>query len=243
MDDAMKKTLSIVVPCRNEERRLAGRRRVFSGFLKEAGRLSGTKAEMVIEEDGSTDRTPEIIDSFSKQDPCIKAVHCRKGLGKGGGMALGVEKSSGEFVVMCDADLPFSPRDVARMANLLEKNDLVIPNRRHPESKNVKVPFLRLLFSRVFGAYVNLLLGLGISDTQAGAKAFRREAFEVIRPRRFLSYSMDVEMLFRAKRAGLRIAEVPAEHRHGKDERFNWLFDGPRMLLDILEMRLSLSSF
>jgi hypothetical protein len=141
---------------------------------------------------------------------------------------------------MCDADLPVPVEDVARMVLLLKENDLVVPSRRLAGSRTKRIPLLRRAFSTSFNFYVNLLLGLGLSDTQIGVKAFRRKAFAKIRPSKFTSYSMDVEMLARARRANLRIKETPAAYTHEGDAGFNWLTDGPRMLLDVLLMRLTL---
>lgn len=231
--------ISIVVPCRNEEARLLEAKSYFIKFLNQLEESSGKKAELVLEEDGSTDHTPGVINAFAKQDKRIIPVHGKGRLGKGGGLALGVQHSHGELVVMCDSDLPVPARDVARAVELLKENDLVVPSRRLPGSQVQNIPFTRKLFSAVFNLYVNLVLGLGISDTQIGVKAFRKQAFEKMRPVKFTSYSMDVEMLLRARKAGLRIAEMPVAYTHNNYTGFKWFSDGPTMILDVLTMRFS----
>ena len=236
-----KPSLSIVVPCRNEEKRLSFHgAKGLSAFLGRIEGLTGKVAEMVLEEDGSTDRTAEVIDSFAKADARLRAVHNRGRLGKGGGLVLGVKRSSGSLIVMCDADLPVPADDVAKLVSLLSENDLVIPSRRLSASQVRDIPFLRRFFSSLFNLYVNLLLGIGLSDTQIGVKAFRREAFEKVKPTRFKSYSMDLEMLVRARREGLRVKEMPTRYNNSRETGFNWLTDGPKMLLDVLLMRFSL---
>ncbi len=231
-------SVSIVIPCRNEEKRLSERR--LRAFLDTLSGSIGSKVELVLEEDGSTDGTGALIDSIARRDRRVRAIHGKGRLGKGGGLALGVERSRGEFIVMCDADLPVPARDVALAVQLLAKNDLVAPSRRLPGSRTSGIPFLRRLFSRIYNLYVNAVLGIGLSDTQLGVKVFRKSIFAKIRPVRFTSFSMDVEMLARARRAGLRMAEVPAEYHHTKETGFNWFSEGPKMLLDVLVMRFSL---
>jgi glycosyltransferase involved in cell wall biosynthesis len=231
--------ISIVIPCRNESRRLASVEERLTQLMDYLERRTGLEVQAVIEEDGSTDNTFETILAMAGRDKRILAVKGGNGRGKGGGIRLAARKCSHSIIILSDADLPVSFEDVARIARALHSYDVVLPSRRAKGSKSRNIPLARKAASYAFNKYVNLLLGLGITDTQNGVKGVRREVFDEIAPEKLGSYAMDVEMLLKARRKNLRIKEIPVEYTHERTSNFRVLRHGPAMLLDVLKLKLS----
>lgn len=229
--------LSIIILALNEGAVLA-RNAPFLRHLLDEAEKAGFRPELIFEEDGSTDDTPTVIDEWARRDKRIRALHHRERLGKGGGLVRGVEHARGELLVMIDADVPLDLKSFLSTALTLRRGpDMVLPSRRHPESLVKGIPWSRRLLSRIFNWTVNGLLGLRISDTQCGIKAFRRSAWETIRPREFLGYDMDLELLVRARAAKLNVVEIPLNYTHTADQGFRVGRDGPRMLRSVWAAR------
>lgn len=232
--------VSVLVVCRNAERPLrASRERLLAGL--DALQRAGWPAEAVLEHDGSTDATGALLDEMARGDARVQALHFAERKGKGGGLRCAAESARGRFLVMLDADFPVEPAALVEVVRALAQgHEVVVPSRRHPASEVRGVPLARRAASRAFNALANLLLGLRVHDTQCGVKGFTRRAFEAAKPRRFLGYSMDLEMLCRARRAGLRVLEVPLRYHHGRHGEFRLLRDGPRLLAELLAVRRAL---
>lgn len=227
-------TLSIIVPCWNEENNI---RRHYEDFLLLPQKIAGISAELVLEEDGSADATASLIDELASKNRQISALHGRRRLGKGGGIEYAVANSTGDLIIVSDADLPVGVDCFSKIYdNLKSGADVVLPNRRHRDSMVYDLPFSRKVASKGFNVLVNLLFGLDIRDTQCGVKGFKREHFQKIRPTKYKGYVMDVEMLIKARKNNLNIVDIPVTYRHGKETRFNTARDGYKMFKDIVRM-------
>ncbi|MEM2925315.1 MAG: glycosyltransferase [Methanocellales archaeon] len=222
--------IAILIPCYNEERRIEA---TLSRLIDFA--VKHSNCEIVVEEDGSRDSTPQIIDSFAKKYAFIKAIHSKTRLRKGGGLILAALHSTGDIIITTDADLAVPPEEFPKLAREIENGwDIVIASRRHRNSLITKqAPFFRRLASLYFNRLLNLLFDFDIRDTQSGTKAFKREVFFQIQPRISLDYAMDVEMLARAKKRNLKIKEIGVHYEHGEFSRFSILRNGSKMLRDV----------
>jgi len=99
-------------------------------------------------------------------------------------------------------------------------------------------PLYRQLFGRIFNLALRLILGLRFADTQCGFKAFRRDAARRIFPlQKIERWGFDPEILFLARRAGLRVQEVPVLWAHSEGTRLHPLRDGLRMFVEVLRIR------
>ncbi len=222
--------IAILIPCYNEGRRIEVALNRLIDFA-----VKHSNYEIVVEEDGSIDSTPQIIDSFAERYSFIKAVHSRTRLRKGGGLNLAALHSTGDIIITTDADLAVPPEEFPKLVREIENGyDIVIASRRHGDSViRRRAPFTRRLASLCFNLIVNLLFGFGIRDTQSGTKAFKRKLFFEIQPRISLDYAMDVEILARAKKRNLKVKEVGVRYMHGEFSRFSILRDGSKMLRDV----------
>lgn len=222
--------IAILIPCYNEERRIEAALSRLVDFA-----VKHSNYEIVVEEDGSSDSTPEIIDSFAERYAFIKAVHSKTRLRKGGGLKLAALHASGDIIITTDADLAVPPEEFPKLVREIENGyDIVIASRRHRDSLiSRQAPFLRRLASLYFNLLVNLLFNFRIRDTQSGTKAFKRELFFEIQPRISLDYAMDVEILARAKKRNLKVEEVGVHYAHGEFSNFSILRNGGKMLKDV----------
>ncbi len=229
-------SISILIPCFNEEKRIET---ALNRLVDFAGK--NHDYEIVVEEDGSSDLTPVIIDGFAAKCPFVRSVHGGGArLGKGGGLKLAALNSTGKIIVTTDADLAVPPEEFPKLVKAIENGyDIVIASRQHRDTELDKhAPFKRRLPSRIFNLFVNVLFGFAIRDTQSGTKAFRREIFFEVQPTISLDYAMDVEMLARAKKRNFRIKEIGVHYIHGEFSRFSVLKDGSRMIKDVARIWL-----
>jgi len=190
--------------------------------------------EIIIVDDGSPDDTYNYA-VMMPQNSSIKVYRLPRNMGKGFALLYGFKKSRGDVVVFFDGDLDIDPRQIHLLVNTLRSNgvDIAITSKWHPESRTIATP-LRKFLSRSFYALARLLLGLKVSDTQTGAKAFRREVLEDIAGCLTVKrYAFDVELLTAATARGYRIAEVPALWRIKLTSRFR-AREIARMLIDLM---------
>lgn len=220
---------TLVIPAYNEERRIRS-------LLKDVSDFAG---ELVFVCDG-TDATPEIIGAFADDHPSlsIRCLTFPARLGKGGGVVAGMEAAATPFVGYMDADGSTSLSEMERLFDCLATADGAIGSRWVPGSVlTVRQGFRRRVESRLFNLLVRLLFGLDYRDTQCGAKAFRKEALDaVLSSTRSTGFEFDVELLWRLRRSGYRVVEVPITWEN-RDESKVATSDAREMLRGMLRLR------
>jgi glycosyltransferase involved in cell wall biosynthesis len=220
---------SIVIPAYNEEKRLL---RLLSDF-------SDPQAEYIFVCDG-TDRTDTVITKFSADNPqlTIRCLTFSRRLGKGGGVYEGFRVATAPLVGFMDADNSTTNAEMLRLIDLIGKNDGIIGSRHMPGSDvQTHQPLSRRFQSRVFNLLIRVLFGLPYYDTQCGAKFFRREAlFQVLPYLRATGFEFDVEVLWKMRRTGFRIIEVPVVWNDTGDSRLQ-TSDAFSMLKTLLRLR------
>ncbi|CUX77303.1 glycosyl transferase, family 2 [Thermococcus chitonophagus] len=177
--------------------------------------ISGLDYEIVVINDGSTDRTGEIARELARRYRRVKVVDYYNNHGKGFALKKGFEESSGDIVVFYDADLDIPPSQIPRFINvLLSGYDVVIGSKYVPGAR-VKYSERRRFLSVVYRNMVKFLVGLNVSDSQVGLKVFRREVLEDVFPRVLVKkYAFDVELLTVVSMLGYRIKEMPVRIEH-----------------------------
>ncbi len=237
--------LSVVIPAYNEERRLPGTLTRVVEYLAQQAYSS----EVIVVDDGSADRTAEIVEEFGAAHPQVLLIR-NDHRGKGYAVRTGMLRARGHIALFSDADLSTPIEEIAEMLPWFERGyDIVIGSREGAGAKRIKEPFYRHFMGRVFNAVVRLLTVRGINDTQCGFKAFRDEVAHAVFSRMKLygenaqrvTDSMvtgfDVEVLFIGQKFGYKIKEVPVEWRYGNETKVNPLKDSWRNFRDVVLVR------
>jgi glycosyltransferase involved in cell wall biosynthesis len=233
-------TLSVIIPVYNE-------RRTILKLLRQVARqpLSLHK-ELIVVDDCSTDGTREFLRETDLQKllggdgaNTLKLVLHEKNMGKGAGVRTGLERATGELVLIQDADLEYDPRDYpALIAPILDGHaDAVFGNRFHYGPHRVP-RFGRYVMNRVFSILCNLLTGVGLHDVTACYKVFRRDLLLRI-DLRSDRFSVETEMTVKLAKLGVRIYEVPIVY-HGRTyaegKKISWS-DGFLAVKDLVKYR------
>lgn len=223
--------ISIVIPAHNEQSRIEPTVVAYARYF--------TGHEIIVVCNGCGDSTPAIVERLSTEYPGIRLLVHARSLGKGGAIVEGIRHASGEIVGFVDADESVAPCDFDHLCAELQDFDAAIASRRVAGARILlKQPIPRRLASRAFNVFVRLVFGLELTDTQCGAKAFRTSAIgAVVDGILSTGFEFDVELLWRLRRQGYSVTEVPITWRHSPGSTFS-LLCGPRMLLSLLRLRL-----
>lgn len=233
--------LSIVIPVYNESRIINETLRRVHSFLV----FKGEPGEIIVSNDGSTDRTADIVREFIQAHPlCIvKLIDMRQNSGKGAAVRKGVLAAEGRAVLITDADLSTPVKESDKLVQAIEAGcDIAIGSRalREP-GVDVQQSFKRRLSGRIFNFFVKLIVTGGYQDTQCGFKCFTRQAARVLfKDSRVDGFSFDVEILYLAGKRGFRVREVPVMWRQGRRSSVSLLRDSVGMLRDLFRIRLGL---
>jgi|SRR5205085_580910 len=227
---------SIVIPAYNESERItAGLDKILAHVQKK-----GWDAEILVVNDGSRDRTAEIVTSYSLRHSAVRLLENPGNRGKGYSVRNGMLNSEGEILLFTDADLSAPIYEAEKLFDALRDGaEVAIGSRWLNRKLQIeRQPLYRQLFGRVFNLLLRVILNLKEKDTQCGFKAFTRRAAEAIFPRQHIErWGFDPEILFLSKKLGLKVAEVPVEWAHDDRSKINPLTDGMRMFMEMLKVR------
>jgi dolichyl-phosphate beta-glucosyltransferase len=231
-------TLSVVIPVLNEERAIAEALRRVAAYLS----LKNYRWEILVSNDGSTDRTRRIVEAFAQSRPScpVRLLNSTPNHGKGFAARQGVQASAGRFILLTDADLSSPIKEVDKLMAALERGaDVAIGSRAlRAKGCDVRQSPKRWLAGRVFNALVRLAVLPGIRDSQCGFKLFTDEAAKkLFSVQKLDGFSFDVEVLYLARRLGLRIAEVPVMWSEGRDSKVRLLRDSAQMARDLFRIK------
>ena len=228
--------LSIVIPAFNEAARIGPNLDRLSAFLER--RPEGH--ELVVVDDGSRDDTAAIVEAFGRTRGADEVRLLRNGVNRGKGYSLkhGVLLARGTFLLLTDADLSTPIEELPRLLDPVRGGacDIAIGSRALGASRvEIRQPAWREMMGRTFNGLVRVLTGLPFRDTQCGFKVMRREAvLPLFRAARVERFAYDVEILYLARRAGLRVLEMPVIWRNAPGSKVRPIGDSLVMLKDVL---------
>ncbi len=201
--------LSLVFPAFNEADNLP---RLLESALSIGERL-GLPFEIVIVDDGSRDRSAELLADWCRRDPRIRAVHHAANRGYGAALRSGLHEARGDLVFFSDADLQFDLAEIRRLLEHAEEFEIVAGYRAPRRD-----PWHRRVIARVWGVLVGALFDLRVRDIDCAFKVFRRDVLQAI-PIESIGAFVNTEILVRARAAGFRIKQVPVSHRRRRQGR------------------------
>lgn len=236
MTDAQLPALSVIIPAYNEQRRLPPHLGHALDYLRE----HFPAFELLVVDDGSTDRTTDAVSAALAGEPRARLISYRPNRGKGHAIRTGVLASSGEEIVFLDADFSTPIEEIPHALDLLRDADIIVGSRDLPGSQvRPTQPLFRRFASGVFDVVKHVIVGLwDIKDTQCGFKAYAgpvaRELFALGQVDRFM---FDVEILYLAEHAGLRIREMPVQWADAPGSKVRFWEGLVNMLRDLWRIR------
>ena len=226
---------SLIIPAYHEEKRI---RTVIDAYLKYYTKKYGTGFELIVVIDG-LDNTLKICNEYSSKFPNLKTDYSKKAKGKGAAIIRGFKLAKGDVVGFTDADDSVEPSEFDKLIDA--DVDCAIASRKIDNSNILKKQSpLRKFGSWGWNRLVNLTFFLNLSDTQCGAKALKSEVLKKIIPElKSSGFEFDVELLWRTKKNGFNIKEVPIIWAHQKDSSFS-IIEWPKMFIGLLKLRIGM---
>jgi glycosyltransferase involved in cell wall biosynthesis len=227
--------ISVVIPVYNEEGNLRQLYSELSAALSgvvNAGRAGSY--EILFIDDGSTDKSFDIITELHKKDPSVKALQFRRNFGKSAALSAGFEKAGGDIIFTMDGDLQDDPKEIPNFLKKLDEGyDLVVGwkyKRRDPQTKRVP--------SKIFNALTAYLTNVKIHDMNCCFKAYRKEAIKNVNLYGELHRYIPALVYWR----GYKVSEIKVHHRPRTYGRSKY---GPMRLvkgfLDLLTVKFLIS--
>lgn len=201
--------ISIVIPAYNERETIGP---VIENVCRILSEVSNNY-EIVVVDDGSNDGTREELSKIAAFRKNVKVVRHDKNRGKGAAVKSASKLVRGQSVIVIDSDGEISPRLLETYLRGLQKFDVCIASKRHPQSV-YEAPPSRKFLSISFNKMVRLMTGVVLADTQTGLKAARGDHFtRIMNATSVKRFAYDVEFLAIAGLLKLRVAELPV-HIH-----------------------------
>jgi len=232
----MSASLSFVIPAYNEAARLGNTLTAAVNYLRQ----SWPDAELIVVDDGSTDHTANLAREVFEQNAAglrTSVISYKSNLGKGRAVRLGLLAARSDVALFSDADLSTPITEAPKLVDPIINGQFDVTfGSRALDRKLIGVhqPWRREQGGRVFNLVVRLTTGLPFWDTQCGFKAFRmsvcRPLVEAATVDRF---GFDVELLYLAFRAGLRLKEVPVRWDHNEGSTVSLASDSFRMVSEV----------
>jgi glycosyltransferase involved in cell wall biosynthesis len=234
LNDIERPFLSIVIPAHNEEHRLPPALEKIDAFLK----TQPFSAEVVVVENGSSDRTFDVAQDYAKRYAYVSAMTVDT-RGKGLAVKAGMLAARGEFRFICDTDLSMPIEDIVKfLPPQTTGYDLMIATREGPGANRIGEPAYRHFMGRVNNLIIKVMAVRQFEDTQCGFKMFTRTAADdLFAVQRMTGIGFDVELIFIALKRGYKIKEVPITWYFDADSRMRLVQDSLRMLQEIWQIR------
>ncbi len=230
--------LSIVIPAYNEEKRIGASLQELQAFLPN----HFEQTEVIVVNDGSSDRTSDVVESFVKPSGMhrLMLLELTQNSGKGAAVKAGVERATGDSILFMDADLSTPLSEISKVLLPLQQGKDIAIGSRATKNANIleRQPFYRESMGKLFNLFVRLLVINGISDTQCGFKAFRRDAAkEIFNRLETARFGFDVEVLLWAKVLGYSVEEVGVTWINSPHSRVSPIRDSLEMLWSLFRIR------
>ncbi len=229
--------LSIVIPAYNEAVRIGASLKILRQYLES----QNWTAEVIVVNDGSSDDTCGVVRNYAGQWQSLRLVDNGENCGKGYSIKNGIRNARGTIALFTDADLSAPVEEMPKILDPIFNGeaDVTFGSRALDRSLiGVHQSSFREFSGKVFNFFVQLLTGLQFKDTQCGFKAFRcKEILPVFDRQRIKRFGFDPEVLYIARKRGLRLREIPVRWNHIEGTKVSMVKDSTQMFLDLLQIR------
>ena len=232
---------SIVIPAYNEEKIIEKTIIFLQGYLNKMK----IPFEIIIANDGSTDKTEAIVEKLMRKYPNLHMSSTVTNKGRGAALTKSFKAAHGEYVIYIDADLAIDVSLFETMIHYLNHYDIAIGS-KHIKGAQVEYPILRRAFSKVYAFLSYLLFNSKIWDFQCGFKGFKKDkALQLLPYIKNQGWSWDTEMLIKAEQAGFKIKEFPAKvnNIYERESKVNAFKDAWNMGRNLIALYFDVLSF
>jgi dolichyl-phosphate beta-glucosyltransferase len=230
------RSLSIVIPAYNEEKRLPSTLDTVLDFIEDRYEF----VEIIVVDDGSTDGTSECVRQYAQKHPTVRLLQNPGNRGKGYAVRNGMLSAKGEWSLFTDADLSSPISEIDKLVDAVQRTRaaVAIGSRAIDRSLiGVHQPAGREYAGRLFNVWMRAVTGLPFSDTQCGFKLYRADAAQQVFSKQQLEgFGFDVEDLFIAQLLGFKVVEVPVRWNNVEGTKVS-LLHGFDSFLDPLRVR------
>ena len=193
--------LSLFLPVLDEEENLRPMHAKISAALDALGKT----AEVIYVDDGSTDKSLEILKEIAAGDDRVRVISLRRNYGQTAAMSAGIDAAKGDILIPMDADLQNDPADIKRLLDKLDEGyDVVSGWRKNRQDKLIS----RKIPSQIANRVISWIGGVPLHDYGCSLKAYRRDVIQDVR----LYGEMHRFIPIYASWAGARVAEIPVDH-------------------------------
>ncbi len=231
---------SVAIPCFNEAARIGDTVRSTLDYLS----AESPDAELIVVNDGSTDATSTIVrEALSGAKIQTRLLENFPNRGKGAAVRTGLLAATKRIGLFFDADLSTPLSEIPKVIGPIAQGDVDLAfGSRALDRKliGIRQPWRREQAGRVFNLIVRFATGMPFWDTQCGFKAFRLDVCRpILEKAHTIGFAFDVELLFLAYQAGLRLREIPVRWNHAEGSKVHVIHDSLRMLREVIALRLS----
>jgi len=195
-------SVSFFFPAYHDEKSLPKIVPKFHSFLKKSGR----DFELIVVNDASPDKSGEVAEKLAKKLGRMRVIHHEKNMDYGGALTTGFLSGKKEFVGFTDGDAQYSVEDLPKFMEAMQDADLVIGYRT-----NRVEGFQRKFFQKIYKLLIFLSFGFAVKDLDCSYNLARRKIFDKITLTSKSGF-FSAELVYKAKKAGFKIAEVPVKH-------------------------------
>jgi dolichyl-phosphate beta-glucosyltransferase len=229
---------SVIIPAFNEASRIGETLRLTLDYLRDVS----PESELIVVNDGSTDATSliarEVLETAKSETRLLENFPNR---GKGAAVRSGLLAAQKPIGLFLDADLSTPLAETLKVIKPIAGGEVDIAFGSRALDRGLigqHQPWRREQAGRIFNLFVRLAIGLPFWDTQCGFKAFRLDVCRpILEAARIDGFAFDVELLYLAQRAGLRIREIPVRWNHAAGSKVRFFHDSLRMLHEVIALR------
>lgn len=235
--------LSVIIPMYNEENVVFETAETLLSRL----RRTGYDFEIIFSDDGSVDRTAEIVSAIAAENPEVRLLRSEENKGKGHAVRLGMAESLGDYAVFTDCDLAYGVEVILQVLDKLRDTnaDICIGSRALHPSGYAEYPRFRRIFSKSYVKILKNTASFSYSDAQCGIKGFDRRVCEpLFEGCKVDGFAFDLEILMLADSMGIRVCEIPVRilNHVPENSKVRAVRDAFKMLSDVRTIKKNISS-